>query len=141
MNATIMRALVERFYAELWNAHALDAMPEVLDEAFVFRGSLGDEKRGHAGFGEYVDAVHAALGEYRCDILDVVCEDLQAFARVQFTGIHRGVFRGFEPTGQEVSWVGCALFRGAGERIGEAWVLGDLYGLDARLAQQAADRR
>ena len=109
-----LRGQVERFYRELWDAHDTAAIPGVLHEDFTFRGSLGDEKRGHRGFAEYVDKVHAALGDYRCTILDLVVEAPRAFARMRFGGIHRAPFMGFEPTGKAVSWHGCALFTFSG---------------------------
>lgn len=132
-----LRTQVERFYAVLWNAHDLGAMHDLLAEDLTFRGSLGDEKRGHRGFAEYVDAVHAALGDYRCTLLDLVVEDPKAFARLRFEGIHTGALMGFEPTGKPVAWLGCALFTFSGDRIRDVWVLGDLKGLEARLRAAA----
>lgn len=128
-----MKAQVRRFYALLWDAHDRAAIPSVLHEDCAFRGSLGDETRGHAGFAEYVDRVHAALGEYRCSIRDLVAEGDRVFARVRFAGIHRGEFLGYPPTGERIAWDGCALFTFRGERIAEVWVLGDLKGLERRL--------
>lgn len=132
-----LREQVERFYAVLWNAHDRNAMKDVLHEAFTFRGSLGLEKRGHEGFADYVDMVHAALGDYRCTIQDLVVEDPKAFARMRFEGIHQGMFMGFPPTGKPVSWEGCALFTFSDHLIRDAWVLGDLKGLEERLRAAA----
>lgn len=129
---------VRRFYEVLWNAHDRAAMPQVLHEDFSFRGSLGQEKRGHAGFAEYVDMVHAALGEYTCVIEELVAEGDKVFARMLFTGIHRGEFLGHAPTGQRLSWAGCALFTFRGPRIADVWVLGDLKHLEEQLQQHAA---
>ena len=55
---------VERFYEKIWNRHDKSWIPRLIHEDFNFRGSLGDEKRGHDGFANYLDAVHAALGDY-----------------------------------------------------------------------------
>ncbi len=59
---------VRKFYEVLWDNHDTDAIPSVLHEDFTFRGSLGQEKRGHGGFAEYADMVHRALGDYKCII-------------------------------------------------------------------------
>lgn len=133
-----LRSQVQRFYSVLWDAHDATAIPDVLHEQFTFRGSLGQEKRGHAGFAEYVDMVHAALGEYRCTILDLVVEAPRAFARMRFSGIHVGDFLGFSPTGKSVSWEGAALFTFSGDRIIDTWVLGDLKTLETQLRANAA---
>ncbi|WP_411293530.1 nuclear transport factor 2 family protein, partial [Thiohalobacter sp.] len=50
---------VRKFYEVIWNKHNKDAVPEILHSSFKFRGSLGSEKQGHAGFIEYLDMVHA----------------------------------------------------------------------------------
>ena len=62
----MIKEQVHKFYEVLWDAHDKDAIPSVLHENFTFRGSLGQEKRGHAGFSEYVDMVHKDLGDYKC---------------------------------------------------------------------------
>src|SRR5215467_5254760 len=49
-------------------------------------------------------------------------------------------FRGYEPTGKIVDWLGAALFRFENSVIAELWVLGDLAWLDALLQAQATDR-
>ena len=126
---------VRRFYEVLWDAHDRAAMPSVLHENFTFRGSLGQEKRGHAGFAEYVDMVHQALGNYRCLIEDLVEEGDKVFARMSFTGIHRDQFMGYPPSHKRLSWSGCALFTFDGELISDVWVLGDLKALESQLEQ------
>ena len=125
---------VQKFYEVLWDAHNTEAIPAVLHENFTFRGSLGQEKQGHAGFAQYVDMVHQALGEYRCIIEELVSEGNKVFAKMTFTGIHQGEFMGYPPTQQRVSWNGCALFTFDGERITDVWVLGDLKNLEEQLA-------
>lgn len=130
---------VEAFYGRVWEAGDLDAVSELLSDDFLFRGSLGAEMRGHDAFKEYARTVRAALAQYHCEILACVTETNHAFAKMRFSGIHVGTFRGYEPTGQPVSWLGAALFRFEHGLIAELWVLGDLTGLDAVLkANQAA---
>jgi predicted ester cyclase len=133
--------LVTAFYERLWNAGEEAVMPELLAAEFWFRGSLGGECRGHAAFWNYVNAVRTALADYRCEILDCVSEDAQAFARMRFSGMHTGMFRGFHPTGLGVRWEGAALFTFEAARIRNLWVLGDLAGLDALLRANAGHSR
>ena len=128
---------VRKFYEVLWDKHDTDAIPSVLHEDFTFRGSLGQEKRGHGGFAEYVDMVHRALGDYKCIIEDLVAEENKVFAKMTFTGIHRNPFMDYAPTGKRVSWSGCALFTFEGERIMDVWVLGDLKNLENQLKRNA----
>lgn len=129
---------VRKFYEVLWDAHDKEAIPTVLHENFTFRGSLGQEKKGHAGFVEYVDMVHQALGEYKCIIEELVAEENKVFAKMTFTGIHQRDFMGYEPTKKRVSWHGCALFTFDGALIKDVWVLGDLKTLEEQLSRNKA---
>lgn len=130
-------APVDAFYEELWNRRDRSRIGEILHPDVVFRGSLGAERRGHDGFWRYVEEVTGALADYRCEAIACVREGPRVFARMRFTGRHVGEFRGFAPTGQQVTWEGAALFELRNGRIQDIWVLGDLHGLDALLRAQA----
>jgi len=132
--------LVKGFYERLWNAGDEFAMPELLSPEFRFRGSLGAQLKGHAAFWEYVCGLRTALAHYHCEILECVSEASHAFAKMRFSGIHVGVFRGRPPSGLPVHWEGAALFRFEAGRIHDLWVLGDLVGLDALLTSNAHSR-
>jgi predicted ester cyclase len=86
----------------------MNAAAEILAPDFAFRGSLGPEMRGREAFCEYVRSVRTPLEGYRCDILDCVTEGEKAFAKMRFSGVHVGPFRGYTPTGKSVH----ALCRG-----------------------------
>ena len=133
----MLKDQVRRFYEVLWDAHDKEAIPSVLHEDFTFRGSLGQEKRGHGGFADYVDMVHEALADYRCIIEELVEEDGKVFAKMTFTGIHRSDFMGYAPSQKTVSWKGCALFTFSGQLIADVWVLGDLKDLENQLQRNA----
>lgn len=141
MNSQHMRAVVEGFYADIWNRHDTLKIPDLLCDDFTFRGSLGQARVGHEGFAAYVDFVHAALADYRCDVLDLVVEDSKAFARMRFSGIHRGEFFGYRATGKPVEWLGAALFSFKGAKVADLWVLGDVQGLLQLLENNADDCR
>ena len=126
---------VRKFYAVLWDAHDKDAIPSVLHEDVTFRGSLGLEKKGHSGFAEYVDLLHEALGDFRCNIEEIVSEDDRVFAKMTFSGIHQSELMGYAPTHRRVSWPGAALFTFRGERIADVWALGDRKSLEEQLKQ------
>ena len=124
---------VRKFYEVIWNEHDKTAIPEILHESFVFRGSLGVEKHGHEGFAEYLDMIHCALGDYNCIIKEIVSEQSKVFAKMQFTGVHHGMLMAVEPTGKRVTWDGAALFRFKDGKVSSLWVLGDLKSLEAQL--------
>jgi steroid delta-isomerase-like uncharacterized protein len=125
--------LVRRFYGEVWNAHDREAIQELLTEDFRFRGSLGRQSVGLAAFTHYVDSVHESLGDYHCEIEELVSEGERGFARMTFSGIHRGPLLLHPPTGKRVSWEGAALFHSRGGKLESLWVLGDLDSLRRQL--------
>ena len=129
MNADHIRNVVQSFYADIWNRSDKARIPLLLRSDFTFRGSLGQAKVGHEGFSSYVDFVQQALGEFRCDILDLVIEQPKAFARMRFSGIHRGELFGHQPSKKSVEWAGAALFTFSQGQVADLWVLGDLQGL------------
>lgn len=124
-----VKELVESFYEDLWNRQDRAKLSEILAPGFRFRGSLGLEKRGPDEFWQYVELVVRALGEYRCEIEEMVVEGHRAFAKMWFSGIHRGELLGVPPTGRRIGWAGAALFREESGQLIDLWVLGDLVGL------------
>lgn len=137
MELTALKTVIHQFYADVWNRHDTSAIPVLLHPHFTFRGSLGQSKTGHAEFADYVDFVHQALDAYRCDILDLVAERNQCFARMRFSGIHRGDFFSYKPTGKKVEWAGAALFTFEDELVTDLWVLGDVHGLLQQLERNS----
>jgi predicted ester cyclase len=129
------RALVEEFYTEIWNRRDKSRIQHLLTPDFTFRGSLGASLVGRDAFASYVDMVHAALGRYRCDTLDLVVDGNKAFARMRFSGIHQGELLGHPATGRPVEWAGAALFTFQSGKIADLWVLGDVHGLLQKLAE------
>ncbi|NQW12240.1 MAG: ester cyclase [Alphaproteobacteria bacterium] len=127
--------LVERFYAEVWNAWSTEAAEEVLAENLDFRGSFDDIRAGRAGFLAYRDEVRAAFPDFVCAIQSLVADDGgRAAARMRFHGTHRGVFWGVAPTGRRIDYAGAAFFTGDGAgKIGAIWVLGDLVAVRRQL--------
>ena len=121
--------LIERFYHDMWNKFDKSIFPELLARDLHFRGSLGQEKNGHAEFGEYVDFIEQAFPDFNNHIEDIVSEGDRSFARLTYTGTHQGEVFGIAPTGKRIEYAGAALFSFRDDRIASVWVLGDIYGL------------
>jgi predicted ester cyclase len=118
--------LVNRFYHDMWNRFDKAIFPELLAEDLRFRGSLGQEKRGYAEFGEYVDFIQRAFPDFHNQIEDIVSEGARSFVRLTYTGTHEGEVFGIAPTGRRIEYAGAALLSFQGDRISSAWVLGDV---------------
>ena len=131
----IEKTLVESFYFEVWNKRNHREAHAILADDFMFRGSLGDEKKGVDGFLEYVDAVHTALGDYECVINDLVVDAGKVAARMTFQGIHQDIFFGVKPTHKKIEWGGAAFFEVRQSKIQSLWVLGDIDSIKSQLAR------
>lgn len=121
--------LVERFYSDMWNRFDQSVFPELLARDFRFRGSLGQEMRGHEEFGRYVDFIQQAFPDFHNRVEEIVSEGDRSFARLTYTGTHQGELFGVAPTGKRIEYSGAALFSFRDERITSVWVLGDVHGL------------
>jgi steroid delta-isomerase-like uncharacterized protein len=132
------RDLIRRFYEELWNPFDKRKIPELLTDDVKFRGSLGQEKFGHAGFTEYMDLIQAAFPDFTNQVEEIISEDDRAFARLSYRGTHHGTIFGIPPTSRRVEYTGAAVFRFRGEKIAEVWVLGDVHRLLQQLRETAS---
>ena len=130
---------VRRFYEIVWNEDDRSIIAELLSEDFTMRGSLGMVKSGHAGFRTYMDFIHNALGEYRCDIVDMAAEGNRLYARIKYSGVHKGELFGYGPTHARISWDGVAVFTFRDDKIADVWVLGDVHSVMKQLSRYVMD--
>src|SRR5262245_34908085 len=123
------RALVRRYYDELWNRWDLALADRLIAEDIAFRGSLGVSVQGRAGFRRYVDLVRRAFPDFHNAVEELLVEGDRVAARLTYRGTHAGPLFELAPTGRAVTYSGLALFRVRGGQIAEGWVLGDTLGL------------
>lgn len=126
---------VSRFYERVWNQADKSLIPELLHENVTFRGSLGHMQSGHTGFSNYIDFVRNALDDYRCCVVDMVAEEDRLYARIEYSGTHRGELFGYAPTYAKLHWDGIAVFTFENGKISNIWVLGDVNGVMKQLAR------
>jgi predicted ester cyclase len=129
VNAHEQRQLVSRFYDDMWNRFDKTVFSDILDPDIRFRGSLGQDKVGYAELGDYVDFVQTFSPDFHNTVLTTITEDDRTFARLSYTGTHRGEVFGVEPTGRAFEYAGAAVFSFTRQRIAQVWVLGDIHGL------------
>ena len=73
--------------------------------------------------------VRAAFPDFHNTIEDLIAEGNRVAARLSYRGTHRGELFRIAPTGRRVTYSGIALFRIAGGKIIDVWVIGDTLGL------------
>jgi len=127
------KEVVRVFYKEMWDHADKSLIPQIFHEGFTFRGSLGPTLTGYEQFAGYVDWVTGALGDYTTDILAMIEEGDRVSGKMRFHGVHRRELFGVPPSGRHVWWTGMPIFSFEGPKVRDLYVLGDIYGLIARL--------
>jgi steroid delta-isomerase-like uncharacterized protein len=125
VTADANKALVRRYYEEMWNRWDLSLAEELLAPDLKFRGSLGTEAEGIRDFRRYARMVWLAFPDFHNEIEDLVADGDRVVARVTYTGTHRGEVLGMAATGRRVRYDGMGWFGIADGRIAEVWVMGD----------------
>lgn len=137
MSVETNKALVRRYYTELWNRWEMALIDELIAPDVTFRGSLGVVVRGREGFAGYVAMVRAAFPDFHNAVEELIGEADRVVARLTYRGTHRGPLFGLPPTGGAVGYGGIAIFRIADGRIADGWVLGDTLSLLRQLGATA----
>ena len=134
MSVEVNKALVRRYYEELWNRWDLKLADELIAPNVAFRGSLGTATSGIEGFRQYVGSVRAAFPDFQNTIEELIAEGDRVVARLTYRGTHQGDLFGIPPTGKQVTYAGLALFRIAEGKIVDIYVVGDTLSLMQQLS-------
>jgi predicted ester cyclase len=127
------KEVVRAFYKDMWDHADKSLIPHIFHEGFSFRGSLGPTLVGYEQFVGYVDYVTGALDRYTTDILVMIEEGNRVGGKMRFHGFHRKELFGVPPSGRHVWWTGMPIFTFEAGKVRDLYVLGDIYGLFARL--------
>lgn len=130
---------VRKFYEAIWNNDDQAVIPDLLCHDFSFRGSLGKMQYGHSDFATYLGMVRESIGDYRCEVVDMIEEGAKTFARIRYSGVHHGDFLGYAPTYARLEWTGAAVFTFRDGKIADLWVLWDIQTLLKLLAQHIGE--
>jgi len=118
--STENKALVERWFEEVWNRGRPEAIDEMLAADSVIHG-LGPTSHGPAEFKAFHSAYRDAFPDVAIEIEDMVAEGDRVAARWRGTGTHRGAGLGFRATGKPVQFRGMVFVRIAGGKLIEGW--------------------
>jgi steroid delta-isomerase-like uncharacterized protein len=138
VSAEANKALVQRYYAEMWNRWDLSLAEELLAPGLKFRGSLGTETEGIREFCRYARSVWMGFPDFHNEITEIVAEGDVVVARLVYTGTHRGDVLGIAATGRLVRYEGVAWFRMKSGLIAEIDVTADLEGLKRQITLNAS---
>ncbi len=132
------RALAERFAATL-SAHDIDAFADLFADNYVNHQVSAaapppppniTPKQGSVAF---FKARLTGLPDLQVAIEALVADKDRVAASFVYTGTHRGVYFGVQPTGKHLRFTSCDIFRVQKGRIVEHWGMGDIAGVLAQL--------
>lgn len=115
------KALLRRFYEELWSQGDLGAIPELVAEDFVDHHPLPDALPGREGLAALITTWRRAFPDMSETCEDLIAEGDKVVGRFTMRGTHKGEFMGVPPTGKRVTMSGIDILRVAGGKIAEFW--------------------
>ena len=118
------KALVRRYFEEIWDKGNLDLIEELFTTNFVRHGPTATEGevRGLEGFKGVVSMYRTAFPDLRVPIEDLIAEGDRVVTRWTARGTHQGELMGIAPTGNQVGVTGIIVDRISGGKIEEEWV-------------------
>ena len=134
------RRLIERYYNDMWNRWDFALVDELISPAVKFHGSVGVSVEGLEGFRDYMRFIRSAFPDFHNTLEEIVAERDRVAARLTYTGTHRGMIFGVAPAGKVVTYDGLALFRIAGGKVVEGYVLGNVVRLLGQLGRNVSAR-
>ena len=130
MSADANKALVRRFYEEIFNQRDLAAADDLLSPDYVlYHTAIPRPVRGPEAFKKMSAMGLAALPEGQMTVERLVAEGEYVTAWFTFTGTHGGPLMGIAPTGQRVTASGSALFQIIDGKVVEERRIEDTLGL------------
>jgi steroid delta-isomerase-like uncharacterized protein len=134
MSLTSNKALILRFYDEVWNHGRLDAADDIFAPDYI-RHDLrpGQGLPGPAGQKKIAADFRAAFPDVRNTVDLIVAEDDLVVARWTTTGTHTGPWGDVAPTGKPARFSGVNIFRIRDGRVVELWNHRDDLGLMQQL--------
>ncbi len=130
------KALIRRWFEEVWNKGRADAIDEMFAEAGVAHG-LSDESgsplRGPTDFRTFHRNFRDAFPDIVVTVEDTIAEGDQVAARCKVSGRHAGDSLGFAATHKPMEITGIAIVRVKDDKIVEAWNNFDFMGMYRQL--------
>ena len=134
MSEDANKALVRRFYEEVWAKGNLDVADEVFADDYE-RHDLrpGDPTPGPDGQKEIAAAFRAAFPDLTWEVDFILADRDFVAGRWTATGTHLGAWAGVEPTGRPMHFSGINVFRFSDGKAVEIWNHRDDLGLMQQL--------
>ena len=123
------KALVRRYYEEVFNERRVDLIDQLAIEDYLEHDPFPGQGDGRADLRARVELILAAMKPLRFEIQDLVAEGDRVVVRWVQQGVQSGNFMGIPPTGSEYTMAGIDVHRLRDGRMAEHWHVVDLFAL------------
>ncbi len=123
------KAVLRRFYEEVFNEGNLDAINEIISPNFTSHTSPPGISPDREGVKQFVIAYRSAFPDIQVHVEDQVAEGDKVVTRFSTHATHQGELMGIPATGKEINITGIGLHRVEGGQIVEAWTQFDRMGM------------
>ena len=130
------KALVQRWFEEVWNQGKSETIDELLAQDGVIHGLVdvtGQPVRGIEAFHEFHNQFRGAFSDLQVSVDDMVAEGDRVVARCGVRGKHTGESLGFAATNAPIQFEGIAIVRIKDGKIVEAWNQFDFLEMNKQL--------
>ena len=131
MSTATNKAIVRRYFEQVFNEHRHDLVEEFLVENITLHGT--GLPPALEAVKQWLAAFTTAFPDHHQTINDIIAEEDRVVARTTFTGTQRGEMQGIPATGKTVTQPAITLFRLTNGKIVEAWLAADNLGLMQQL--------
>ncbi len=124
------KALVRRYWEEVWNQGKLDLIPELLHPNYILREPSAEaDVVGHEAVRHFIQTYRQAFPDLHFAIADMLAEADRVATRWLVTGTQQGPLKGLEPRGQAIAVTGISIIRIADDKLAEDWANWDTFAM------------
>lgn len=129
MSAVENKALMRRYYDEVWQQGNMAVAEVLVAPTFVDHMPLPGQAPGRAGHNQAVMLILGAFPDHQFSIEDLVAEEDRVVGRWTMRATHTGELMGIPATGRPVTMSGIDIARFADGQITEVWHIEDVLGM------------
>src|SRR5919202_2882802 len=122
------KAIVRRWFEEVWNQRHVAAIDALAAESFTLHHVALPSAIDLQTYKHYHPAFMAAFPDFHIEIDDIIAEGDRVAVRITQRATHRGEFMGIPPTGKQVAQRALTIYRVEGGKLVEAWAAEPAWG-------------
>jgi steroid delta-isomerase-like uncharacterized protein len=128
------KAVLHRYFEDVWNQGRLDLLDELVSPSYENHDpAVPGLPRGPQGLQPIIAGFRAAFPDLHMTIEDQIAEGDKVVTRYTMRGTHQGPFMGLPPTGKQMTVSGIQIERVVQGQIVEHWRKSDDLGMMQQL--------